>query len=195
MTDKWAGQTVVVIASGPSLTQSDCDLVEQSGLTTIAVNSAWQYARFCDVLYAGDCAWWSHYWDSIDIDTQFYTLSQNAADVFGLNRHKSKRIKGYNSGLLAIEMACQFGAEKVLLLGFDASVENGIHFHGRHEGIANPDKMRCRHWLGYFDELAKDHKNVINCSRQTALTCFPRQSLESALDSVVKPALHRQGAC
>lgn len=190
MKAKWAGQTVVVIASGPSLTQADCDLVERSGLTTIAVNCAWEYARFCDAIYAGDLAWWAEYSPGIDITAEKYTLSANAASVFGLIRHVSKRAQGYNSGLLAIEMACHFGAEKVLMLGFDASVENGIHFHGRHESLANPDPRRCGLWLGYFEALAKDHKNIINCSRQTALTCFPRQSLESALESVAKPSLY-----
>jgi hypothetical protein len=181
MPGKWQGQTVVVIASGPSLTQADCDLVEQSGLTTVAVNNAWQYARFCDALYAGDLAWWVHYYSAVDIPAEKWTLSQNAAQVFGINRHQSKRVKGYNSGLLAIEMALQFGAAKVLMLGFDASIEDGLHFHGAHPGMGNPNKAGVQRWLGYFEALAKDYNNIINCSRKTAITCFPRQSLEEAL--------------
>jgi hypothetical protein len=181
MTDRWAGQTVVVIATGPSLTQQDCDLVEQSGLKTIAVNNAWQYARFCDVLYAGDLAWWVHYYSAVDIPAEKWTLSQNAAQVFEINRHQSKRIKGYNSGLLAIEMAIHFGAATVLILGFDASLDDGVHVHGPHVGIANPNKAGVQRWLGYFEALAKDHHNIINCSRKTAITCFPRQTLEDAL--------------
>jgi hypothetical protein len=190
MKGKWEGQTVVVIASGPSLTQHDCDLVERSGLTTVAVNNAWQYARFCHALYAGDLRWWVHYWDSIDIGAEKWTLSSNAAGVFNINWHNSKRIKGYNSGLLAIEMAIHFGAALVLMLGFDASLENGVHFFGPHVGIANPNKSGCERWLGYFEALAKDHKNIINCSRETAITCFPRQSLEAAL---YESNRHRQG--
>lgn len=181
MTGRWAGQTVVVIGAGPSLTQADCDLVEASGLPTIAVNGAWQLARFADVLYAGDLRWWVEYWDQIDIPAEKYTLSASAAQVFNIHRHRSKRIKGYNSGLLAIEMANHFGAEKVLLLGFDASVERGIHFHGPHPNIGNPDPHRCALWLAYFEALAKEYSNIVNCSRETAITCFPRQSLESAL--------------
>ena len=180
---RWQGQTAVVIGSGPSLTQADCALVERSGLPTIAVNSAWQWALFCDVLYAGDLTWWVNYGPDVDIEVEKYTLSQNAAQVFGLKRHKSKLGNGYNSGMLGIEMAINFGADTVLMLGFDASVDNGLHFHGKHTKTANPDKVRCARWIGYFDKLADTYPkaNIINCSRESAILRFPRVDLEQAL--------------
>lgn len=180
---KWKGQTVVVIGSGPSLTAEDCALVEKSGLTTIAVNNAWKAARFCHALYAGDLAWWRHYGAEVDIDAEKYTLSQNAAQVFGINRHKSKLGAGYNSGLLAVEMAMAFGAARVLLLGFDCSVANGIHFDGVHQKTPNPDRGRCEKWKGYFSRLAdtRPKTQIINCSRYTEIDVFERQPLEVAL--------------
>lgn len=179
---------VVVIGSGPSLTAQDCLAVEQSGITTIAVNHAWKMARFCHVMYAGDLTWWRHYGEEVDIDVPKYTLSQNAAHVFGITQHKSKLGPGYNSGLLAIEMAIHFGAKKVLLLGFDCSVKNGTHFHGNHTKTQNPNRDRCEKWKGYFLRLAEKHTDIeiINCSRETELQCFPRQSLGDALAGVVK---------
>lgn len=179
----WAGQTVVIIASGPSLNEQDCSDVERSGLTTVAVNSSWKAARFCHAIYAGDLTWWRHYGTEIDIDVPKYTLSQNAAQVFGLKRHQSKVGNGYNSGLLACEMALDFRAARLILLGFDCSVKAGTHWHGDHTKTPNPNKDRCRKWLGYFERLNTKYPkaSIINCSRETEITCFPRQSLEAAL--------------
>ena len=70
----WKGMTVCCIASGPSLTSADCALIEQAALPTIAVNSSWQMARFADVVYAADPAWWDHNQHLIDIDAErWYT--------------------------------------------------------------------------------------------------------------------------
>ena len=180
---KWAGQTVCVIGSGPSLNAKDCARVEKSGLTTIAVNSSWKMARFCHILYAGDLTWWRNCGDEIDIEVEKYTASQNAEHAFSIKRHKSKLGAGYNSGMLAIELAIHLGASRVLLLGFDCSVKNGTHWHGDHKNTPNPNKNRCDKWKGYFQRLADHHKNIeiINCSRETELLCFPRMTIQDAL--------------
>ncbi|MCY1373105.1 hypothetical protein D9M69_603550 [compost metagenome] len=91
-----------------------------------------------------------------------------------------------NSGYRAIELAISFGAARVLLLGFDCSVRAGTHWHGAHTKTKNPDARRCAEWLNHFGRLARHGAEVINCSRQTELTCFPRMSLEDALCSFVE---------
>jgi hypothetical protein len=179
----WEGQTVVCIASGPSLTELDCKLVEASGLKTIAVNSSWKIAPFCDVLYAGDCNFWIANHKEINIPAQRWSCSPYAAQKFGTHRHY---IQGsYNSGSRAIELAIGFGASTILLLGYDCSIKNGVHWHGKHTKTSNPTPAKCRSWLGHFKNVSRlaTDKNikVINCSRQTALTCFVQQPLEEAL--------------
>ncbi|MCY1346367.1 hypothetical protein D9M69_324510 [compost metagenome] len=86
-----------------------------------------------------------------------------------------------NSGYRAIELAINFGAARVLLLGYDCSVRLGTHWHGDHQKTKNPDHRRCAEWLNQFGRLARNGAEVINCSRETVLTCFPRMSLEEAL--------------
>jgi hypothetical protein len=176
----WAGQTIVCIASGPSLTQEDCSLVEQSGLITIAVNSSWKLARFASVIYAADYRWWENYRGEIDIDAELWTWSERAAKVFGLNQHHM--LSGAeNSGLRAMDFAIQRGASRIILLGYDCSVRNGTHWHGDHTKTNNPDASRCKAWQNQFARLGLHGCEVVNCSRFTALKCFPKNSLEAEL--------------
>jgi len=88
-----------------------------------------------------------------------------------------------NSGAGCISMAAQGGAARIILLGFDAQHTNGrAHWFGNHPvGLGNAgmtDK-----WLDKFAQLADDfsHIDIINASRETALTCFKRARLEDLL--------------
>lgn len=179
----WEGQTVVCIASGPSLTQADCDLVRRSGLPTVAVNSSWRMARFADVIYAGDAAWWDAYGDEVTIPAERWTCTRLAAQKHGINLHVA--YGPYNSGSRAIQFALERGAARVILLGYDCSVEDGSHWHGDHERTKNPTPDRVRLWHRQFAAVALQAKvrkaQVVNCSRKTALTAFPRGDLVQEL--------------
>ena len=180
---KFSRQTVAVIASGPSLNKKDCDLIQQANLPAIAVNHSWRLARFCDVLYAGDACWWDEYGAEVDIKAERWTCTRMAAQKHGINLHK---IAGsYNSGSRAIQFAIEQGAARVVLLGFDCSLDNGVHWHGPHDKTKNPEKLKLRLWHRYFRQVAVQAKarkvEVINCSRMTALNCFPIRDLESVL--------------
>jgi hypothetical protein len=176
---RWDGLTVCCIASGPSLTADDCALVERSGIKTIAVNSSWKAARFADAIYAADYVWWESYGAEIDTDAERWTCSERAADDYGINLH---RIRGtHNSGMRAIQLAIEFGASRILLLGYDCSVDAGTHWHGDHDKTKNPTADRCQKWLQQFSMIDKKGTEIINCSRRTALTCYQRSSLEAKL--------------
>ncbi|MAB25329.1 MAG: hypothetical protein CMK78_13435 [Pseudomonadales bacterium] len=176
----WSGQTVCCIASGPSLAANDCALIEQEGLPTIAVNSSWQMARFADVIYAADPAWWDHNQHLIDVPTERWSSYQSADTKYGINRHRVPN-QPHNSGMRAIQFAIERGAARVLLLGYDCSVKGGTHWHGDHKSTRNPDAKRCAMWLQQFAMIDRKQTEIINCSRETALACFPRMTLEQAL--------------
>lgn len=176
----WTGLTVSCIASGPSLRAEDCQLIEAAGLPAIAVNSSWKAARFAQVIYAGDPDWWHQYGKEIDIPAERWTHNQNAAQTLGI-KSNGKGSSVLNSGYRAIELAIDLGATRVLLLGYDCSVAAGTHWHGDHAKTKNPDPSRCAVWLNQFARLDMRGTQVINCSRETALTCFPRMRLEDAL--------------
>ena len=180
MAKRW--DAAVCIASGPSLTAEDVNLVRQSGVKTIAVNSSWKAAPFCDVIYAGDRVWWDAYGPEITIKAKRYTCSKTAARLHKA-KYRARPIGAhYNSGMCAIDVAQHFGAKTIILLGYDCSLVNGVHHFGKHELTQNPTKTRVKEWQVQFRELAKILKSrVINCSRYTEIDCFERMDLEKAL--------------
>lgn len=173
-------ETVLCIASGPSLTLADCERALSSGLQAITVNSSWKMAPWAAICYAGDYGWWAAHADEVPHTMDRWTCSKSAAEQFRLHYHPAGN-GAYNSGQRAIELAIKQGARRVLLLGYDCDVSAGTHWHGDHARLKNPDATRARQWRQQFDAMDLQGAQVINCSRQTALTRFPRLDLESAL--------------
>lgn len=172
---------VAVIASGPSLTVEDCEVVRRSGISTVAVNSSWRAAPWASVLYAGDSCWWENYGREAAITAEHWTASRQAAIRYGINYHRSVGLS--NSGARAIRFALERGADQVILLGFDCSVADGTHWHGDHPATGNPDAARCRQWMRDFLKIAAEYPGrVVNCSRRTALDCFPRSTVGELLE-------------
>jgi hypothetical protein len=182
----WSDRTVAVLASGPSLRPDDVELIRLSGLTTIAVNSTWEVAPFCDVLYAGDHRWWKANAKRVNIPAKRFSRSSNSEKKFGATYHKTQLGNSFNSGQLAIEFALMRKAKRIIMLGYDCSIKNGIHHHGAHKESPNPNIERCSRWKKQFLALRKLYKNadIINCSRYTEIDCFPTQDLETALASL-----------
>lgn len=174
--------TFVCIASGPSLNAYDCELVRASSLPTIAVNNSWQLAPWCDHLYAGDLAWWDAHVQEAPEGPKRWTCTRQASAKHALNLHTA--YGEYNSGLRAIELAFQLGAERVLLLGYDCTVTSGTHWHGDHTGTKNPTEDLCRKWNKQHCRLARKD-DVVNCSRETSLTAYRLGMLEKELQKVV----------
>lgn len=178
----WEGETVVCLASGPSLTAEDCERVRASGLRTIAANDTWRRAPFAHVLYALDPGWWEQHLHEITVPAERWTASVGAAQQFDLHLHFA-RSGALNTGARMIELAADHGAARVLLLGYDCSIENGTHWHGDHTRTGNPDARAVAGWHDHFAAVAQAAApmQVVNCSRMTALTCFDRGALEHEL--------------
>ncbi len=76
------------------------------------------------------------------------------------------------------------GAARILLLGYDAKTgpKNEAHWFGDHPAASKP---RVDLFVSKMPSLVPPLRalgiEVVNCSRRTALTCFPRQSLTEAL--------------
>lgn len=127
---------------------------------------------------------------------ELWTVSEQARDAFGLYWvrhtrasglcHESDMIAGGgNSGYQAIGLAALFGAKRILLLGYDMQRTDGqAHWHGVHKG-GLPNGKAFPHWIKNFGGLARDLRDAgiltINCTRKTALRCFPRVTVEQAL--------------
>lgn len=200
----WKGRTVVCLASGPSLTQADVDLVRRAGHPTVVTNTTFRMAPWADVLFGFDARWWS----TKDPATGL-THAQESARVFAGRRftkselgptygvetlHGSSWFRGFgNSGCCAIALAVHAGAARVILLGFDSTFgpKGERHWHGNHPGGLGNCASIAR-WPAHFKRTAHMAKLagvvVLNCSRRTALDCFDRVPLEQALELELESA-------
>lgn len=93
---------------------------------------------------------------------------------------------GGNSGFQALNLVVQFGAMRILLVGFDMHAANGVHWHGEHgRGLNNPRDSHFMRWRQAFGDVAKQLRvlgvDVVNASPQSALTVFPKMSVEDAM--------------
>jgi hypothetical protein len=98
---------------------------------------------------------------------------------------------GGNGGFQALNLAAQFGAQKIILLGYDMGLERGVHWHGKHIGLSNPSVRGLDKWREYLDDCAPALKargiDVVIGSPNSKLTAFRKQPLEEALDEFYRP--------
>jgi hypothetical protein len=199
----WTGATVVILASGPSLSRDQCDFVRvwrNSGMDrrVIVLNTTFRMALWADVLYACDHPWWDHYHNEVKTSFGGATWTQDAQAKYryGINQVASMKLPGLNdkpgvinqggnSGYQAIGLAYIAGASRIVLLGYDMRDVGGeSHWHGDHPPLLRrPNSYR--RWLPEFTALAADLKardvTVINCTPDSELKVFEMMSLHAAL--------------
>lgn len=189
----WPGATVVILANGPSLTAGDVALCR--GRHLVAVKNAVLMAPETEVLYGCDAKWWRAHPETEAFAGLKYGLErprgrndvcvlQNTGEG-GLELDPSGLRTFKNSGGQAINLAVHLGASKIVLLGFDMQPTNGKHHwfgwhaYGHEQIPAYALFLSCMATM--VEPLRQIGVTVINASRQTAMTCFPRLSLEEAL--------------
>lgn len=104
----------------------------------------------------------------------------------GLAADRRYLVTGANSGYSAVNLAIHLNnGAPVVLLGYDMT---GSHWFGQHPApLRNPEELHFRQWREHFATLAEAARRrdktieIINATRETALICFPRMSLEDAL--------------
>lgn len=171
------------------------------------INTTFRLAPWADVLYACDEKWWDCYAAEVAATT---AAERWTVDVAGAAKHALNWIEGVvgqglckrvgrlflggNSGYQAVGLAYQWGAARIVLLGYDMQQTGGrAHWHKDHPGrLGNIGMYEA--WVGRFVELARDllaeSIQVINATRVTALSCFRQQPIDEALDmqGVRRPA-------
>jgi hypothetical protein len=94
---------------------------------------------------------------------------------------------GGNSGFQALNIAVQFGAVRVLLIGFDMHAARGMHWYGPNTGkdMRNPLDTNFVRWRKAMSKQAKVLRGmgieVVNASLISALDCFEIKSVERTL--------------
>lgn len=194
----WSGETVVCIATGPSLTAEDCEFVRGKA-RVIAINDAYRLAPWADCLYACDAQWWRWHQGVPSFAGVKWSLNHSAWGKYravypdvrllrntgpaGLEHEPTGLRTGRNSGYQAVNLAYHYGAARIVLLGYDMQPSGGkSHFFGEHpNGQRSPYDQFRRAFQSLVKPLQKAGIQVINCTRRTALLAFPTAPLEDVL--------------
>ncbi len=165
----------------------------------VVTNTTWEKAPWADLLYACDSKWWNQYGGVPGFDGLKYTQDDCAmihpkvayiesVDRPGLSFDRSVIHQGGNSGYQAINLAVHFGVKRIILLGYDMKDGPGgqAHHHPDHpKGMNNPNPGNYARWIQCYDTLGPDLKRagveLINCTENSALECFPMAKLEEVL--------------
>lgn len=155
-----------------------------------------------DVHYACDWRWWNSYnglpeYKGLKLcqDNNFDATEWNIKNVT-VNRAVDHLLVsqfgilgwGGNSGFHALNLAVQFGCSKILLVGFDMTLVHGIHWHGPHKTLNNPNPGNVARWRNAIDNANITLNGlgicVINCSAISMLQNYQKMNLQEALENV-----------
>lgn len=195
----WAGKTVAILATGPSLTPQQATQVRAAKslhpdrLAAVAVSDAFRLAPWADLLYSADSAWWN-----VHAQEALKFQGQKVSVAVGLGRHVFRLEQGLpmgfderpdtlatggNSGYQAVHLAIHARAARVLLLGFDMTGARGAHFFGSHPApLRNTIEDSYAKWRERFKALSGRGTEILNCTPGSALDCFPRADLVDVLE-------------
>jgi hypothetical protein len=192
-----------VAAPGPSL-------VAVRHHPIIVVQDAYRMIPWADVLYGCDPKWWRYHdgafegekWSTHDRSKHSANDKTEAHEKWNVHcvtgAHGSTFSLdpsvinyGSNSGFQAINLAILFSCEHIILIGFDMQkTGEKAHFFGDY-----PENLQTgteyTEFAKHFDIAAKKlpaHIRIVNATPVSALQCFPKMSLEQALEE--QHALH-----
>jgi len=128
---EWAGETVAVLASGPSLTPEVAHALREH--RRIVVNQACRLAPDADMLVANDANWPQNQRDFAGIKVT--AVEDETLDGFYIGPQwvtvelaPGHLVHVNNSGATAVQIARRLGAARIILAGFDYP-ETARHFY------------------------------------------------------------------
>lgn len=192
---RWSGRCIVA-APGPSLTPEVADSCR--GERVVAVNDAYRLLPWADVLYGCDASWWEQRkpefagerWTSHSLSPK--NDKTMVADRLGLRVIEGRGNVGFsrdpghinyasNSGFQAVNLALLWGADPVILVGFDM---RGTHFFGVHKPPLR-QSAQFGTWIGNFNKAAEmlwhPRPTILNATPGSAMKCFPMVDLAETL--------------
>jgi hypothetical protein len=133
----WRGETAVIVSTGPSVESAPLDRIKGHA-RTIAIKGACRLLPWADVLYGSDGAWWEKTGGAPGFEGLKLTASPRAARFPNVRQVRLVRTEeiltgetgvigcgsrrgGGHSGFHALNLAVQFGAREIVLLGIDLS--------------------------------------------------------------------------
>jgi hypothetical protein len=196
----WRGECAAIVASGPSIKKLDLSILKDR-IHVIAIKTNIDRCPWAEACYGCDAAWW--------IDRKglpkygglkfFHGImaKQCADDMHRVEIEMAKDVmlveqplklgNGGNSGFQAINLAVQFGATDIILVGFDLHGHGELHWYGRNKwpNANNPSQSNFNRWRKGFEiaksSLDKLRVNVVNTSMDSELKCFSKMSLADVM--------------
>ena len=200
----WAGQYVAIVAGGGSVKRSDVDMLKDR-LRVVVINESVQLAPWGDALYSCDHLWWAMrqpIWKDfkgllVTQDPQALMQFPQLKKINLRNQHNPVKHflmdewgevgSGQGSGFQVVNWLAQLAVKGMALLGYDGcTIDNKLHWHGRHEGrLNNPNNSTFLGWKQWMENAAPRLRELniemINCSMVSTIGCFPRHSVEETL--------------
>jgi hypothetical protein len=186
--------TVVCLAPGPSLTVADVEAVRGRAVV-VAINDAVQIAPWADVFYSSARVYWTPKDPRSRAVAAFAGLKVHVCvdqDKPGVGEDGFVRLRNtgvdgleadpgglktyQNSGGAAINLAVHLGASRIVLLGYDMG-PSGDGRHHFHEIVKTRHSSPYPYFRQRIATMVKPLEargiEVLNCTRQTHLSCFP----------------------
>lgn len=200
------GQSCAICAGGPSLTGFDWNRLR--GKNIIAINRAYEVLPFAQVLWWSDARFWrrnkvgllAHAAPWKATACLDYRPNENPEDALDPSVHEYhfSGLRGFDprpaylrhgncSAHAAIHLAAHLGARRIVIFGLDMKQADGgaAHWHDGHGALPTTTAQMADLMLPHFAPLAlaladRDIE-VVNASPDSALTVWPRCSIDDGL--------------
>lgn len=195
----WRGECAAIVASGPSVKGMKLDVLRDR-IHVIAIKENVNLLPWADVVYGCDAAWWLSRNGLPDFKGVRICHGPQASNKYKfINKINIENVdklltdqpavigSGGNSGFQALNLAVQFGATSIILIGFDMHGNSGTHWYGRNKwpGANNPQDSNYMRWLKGLNAIAPELKRrqieVVNATPNSAVACFRMKGLDETL--------------
>lgn len=192
------------IAGGPSLVAEDINYCREQGWKLATCNMGFQVVPDADLFYAMDYHWWERYGDQVQASLKPGCRLWTGNGSTAAKNPRLKRLQFFpgagwsttpgraycgdpaSSGFHLLQLVGWQNPDLIVLLGYDNmhAPDGRAHHHEEYAdwsadrpalNYPNPAKH-----AGNYEALAEQATvPIINCSRSTALRCFPLVNLRS----------------
>lgn len=210
----WHLYPVVIVGSGPSLSDGQVSLIRKriadGAIRCIAINNNAFRIPEAHVIYACDAAWWrcrdeatGKKYAQLVVERCRPDIERWSCDVqckeFGCQIIPAKGgrgisppddpkiMRGSSGGSQAVGMAIKWGARHIVLVGFDAKrgPDGKAHWFGDHPHKQLPNPQPFAAWAKEFDELAEPAKKMGVRIAQCSLDTATVKLIRSTLEDEI----------
>lgn len=205
------GQPVFIVGGGPSLRGFDWERLRDKNV--IAINRAYEVVPQAAVLWWSDARFWRHHRDGItghrapykatcttgyfpEDEVPSWVFQYGMTGVSGFDTDPTHLRHGNNSAYAAQHLAAHLGAKLEILLGVDMrhGPKGESHFHEGH-GFQHLEETLTNYMAPYFkslqEPLAERGVAVLNASVDSALTVWPRCTIDAGLEAYDRAMLSK----